>query len=101
MICVLQADVKIQNAVTLGATALNNNSAAYASYAILLDQALGQAVRGVPSLTSPRPQMQLARVVVLGGRRRCGDSSNAVCAASLDRWRQLAALNVSPDARVA
>ena len=37
--------MKIQNAVTLGANALNNNSAAYASYAILVDQAIGHAVR--------------------------------------------------------
>ena len=43
-----QADVKIQNAVTLGANALNNNSNSYASYAILVDQAIGHAVR--PSL---------------------------------------------------
>lgn len=34
----------MQNTVTLGATALNNNSAAYASYAILIDQAIGQQV---------------------------------------------------------
>ncbi len=42
--CAAQADVKVQNMVTLGATALNNNSAAYASYAILIDQAIGQQV---------------------------------------------------------
>lgn len=40
----VQADVKVQNMVTLGASALNNNSAAYASYAILVDQAIGQQV---------------------------------------------------------
>ncbi len=42
--CNIQADVKVQNMVTLGASALNNNSAAYASYAILVDQAIGQQV---------------------------------------------------------
>ena len=40
----VQADVKVQNMVTLGASVLNNNSAAYASYAILVDQAIGQQV---------------------------------------------------------
>ena len=40
----VQIDVKIQNLVTLGATVLNNNSASYASYAILLDQAIGHQV---------------------------------------------------------
>jgi hypothetical protein len=40
----LQASVKIQNTVTLGATSLNNNSNAYASYAILIDQAIGHQV---------------------------------------------------------
>ncbi|BDA51604.1 hypothetical protein COCOBI_19-1600 [Coccomyxa sp. Obi] len=43
-LAVLKADVKVQNTVTLGATALNNNSAAYASYAILIDQAIGQQI---------------------------------------------------------
>ena len=36
--------MKIQNTVTLGASVLNNNSASYASYAILLDQAIGHQV---------------------------------------------------------
>lgn len=40
----VQIDVKIQNLVTLGASVLNNNSASYASYAILLDQAIGHQV---------------------------------------------------------
>ena len=39
-----QIDVTIQNTVTLGATVLNNNSASYASYAILMDQAIGHQV---------------------------------------------------------
>jgi len=41
---VVQIDVKIQNTVTLGATVLNNNSASYASFAILINQAIGHQV---------------------------------------------------------
>ena len=40
----MQIDVKIQNTVTLGATVLNNNSASYASFAILINQAIGHQV---------------------------------------------------------
>ena len=36
----------INNAVTVGATVLNNNSATYASFAILMDQTLARQVRG-------------------------------------------------------
>ena len=39
-----QIDVTIQNTVTLGATVLNNNLASFASYAILMDQAIGHQV---------------------------------------------------------
>ncbi len=35
----------INNAVTVGATVLNNNSATYASFAILMDQTLARQAR--------------------------------------------------------
>ncbi len=35
----------INNAVTVGATVLNNNSASYASFAILMDQTLARQAR--------------------------------------------------------
>lgn len=38
----------ISNAVTVGATVLNNNSATYASFAILMDQTLARQVRRRP-----------------------------------------------------
>lgn len=40
-----QQHVMISNAVTVGATVLNNNSATYASFAILMDQTLARQVR--------------------------------------------------------
>ena len=60
----VQIDVKIQNTVTLGATVLNNNSASYASYAILLDQAIGHQVQSHSLYSRPayawsRPQCLL------------------------------------------
>ena len=39
-----QQHVMISNAVTVGATVLNNNSATYASFAILMDQTLARQV---------------------------------------------------------
>lgn len=50
-----QIDVKIENTVTLGATSLNNNSASYASYAILLDQAIGHQASPPPISQLPNP----------------------------------------------
>jgi len=44
----------INNAVTVGATMLNNNSATYASFAILMDQTLArQARRLSPASRTP------------------------------------------------
>ncbi|KAK9828062.1 hypothetical protein WJX81_007140 [Elliptochloris bilobata] len=41
---VLKQHVMISNAVTVGATVMNNNSASYASFAILMDQTLARQV---------------------------------------------------------
>lgn len=42
--CAAQTGVKLQNTVTLGATMLSNSTDSYASFAVLMDQALGRAV---------------------------------------------------------
>ena len=57
-----QQSVKVSNIVTLGATLLSNSTDTYASFAVLVDQALGRAVRFLTLCMQPvlcRAQLDL------------------------------------------
>ena len=48
----MQQGLKLQNMVTLGATLLSNTTDTYASFAVLMDQAIGRAVIPLTSLAA-------------------------------------------------
>ena len=62
----VQENIKIQNTVTLGASLLTNDSSTYASFAVLLDQAVARAVRATAS--DPSQMCLSARVPALAVR---------------------------------